>query len=74
MVILGEDKNNEITGYFVFRGHDIPAEVREAADFESYTFTRVNEKDETVKENFNAVIAWDEKIYNKKFADGKIFK
>jgi elongation factor 1-gamma len=74
MVILGQDNKNEITGFFVIRGQEIPPEVSEAADFDSYTFVKVNTDDAKVKENFNAVIAWDEKIYGKTFADGKIFK
>ena len=74
MVILGEDNKNEITGFFVFRGDGIPAEVTEAADYESYTFTKVDSSNPKIREDYNAVIAWDEKIYGKKFADGKIFK
>lgn len=74
LVILGEDNKNEITGYFVFRGSDIPQEVQDAADFESYKFTKVNPKEKAVQEAFNAVIAWDAKIAGKTFADGKIFK
>lgn len=74
MVILGEDNKNEITGFFVIRGQEIPPEVSEAADFDSYTFVKVNTDDAAVREKYNAVIAWDEKINGKTFADGKIFK
>lgn len=74
MLILGEDKNNVITGHFVFRGHGIPFEVSDAADYDSYTFTRINDKDQKAREDFNAVIAWDDKIYGKPCADGKVFK
>ena len=74
LVVLGADNKNEITGYFVVRGHEIPPEISEAADFESYTFVKVDAGKPEVRENFNAVIAWDEKIYGKPFADGKVFK
>lgn len=74
MVILGEDNKNEITGFFMIRGQEIPPEVSEAADFDSYTFVKVDPSDAAVREDYNAIIAWDEKIYGKVFADGKIFK
>ncbi|KAJ3284656.1 Elongation factor 1-gamma 1 [Borealophlyctis nickersoniae] len=74
LLVLGEDNNSVISGYFVFRGHDIPAEVRDVADFESYNWTRVNDQDKAVREEFDAYLAWDEKIEGRKFADGKTFK
>ncbi|KAJ3055929.1 Elongation factor 1-gamma 1 [Rhizophlyctis rosea] len=74
LVVLGEDNNNAIQGYFVFRGHGVPAEVTDAADYESYNFTRADDQDAKIREEFNAYIAWDETIEGKKFADGKIFK
>ena len=74
MVILGEDNKNEITGFFVIRGQEIPPEVSEAADFDSYTFLKMDPNNAKVREDYNAIIAWDEKIYGKSFADGKVFK
>ncbi len=74
MVVLGLDGKNEITGYFVFRGAGIPFEVQDTADYESYSFTKVNDKDAKVREDVNAIFAWDEKIRGKPCADGKIFK
>ncbi|KAJ3092091.1 Elongation factor 1-gamma [Quaeritorhiza haematococci] len=75
MLILGEDNKNEIAGYFVFRGQDVPFEVRDAADYESYEFKKVDPiKDNKQKELFNAFIAWDPTVEGKKFCDGKVFK
>ena len=74
LVVLGEDNKNEITGYFVVRGQAVPPEISEAADYESFNWTKVDDKDAAVREAFNAVIAWDEKINGKPFADGKVFK
>ncbi|KAJ3222571.1 hypothetical protein HDU81_009806, partial [Chytriomyces hyalinus] len=65
---------NSIAGYFVYRGQGIPAEVQESADFDSWTFTKVDPKDKKQQELFNAYIAWDEVIEGKKFADAKVFK
>ncbi|EGF79252.1 hypothetical protein BATDEDRAFT_37118 [Batrachochytrium dendrobatidis JAM81] len=74
LVILGEDGNNQITGYFVFRGQGIPFEVSDCPDFESYDFVKVDHTDSAVRAEFEAVLAWDETINGKKCADGKIFK
>jgi elongation factor 1-gamma len=74
VLVLGEDKKNVITGHFVFRGHEIPFEVTDAADYDSYSFTRINDQDPAAREAFNACIAWDETIDGKPCADGKVFK
>ncbi|KAI8622701.1 hypothetical protein BC830DRAFT_1088435 [Chytriomyces sp. MP71] len=74
LAVLGEDHKNSISGYFVYRGNGIPAEVQDTPDFESWNFTRVDPKDKTQQELFNAYIAWDEVIEGKKFADAKVFK
>lgn len=74
LCVLGEDNNNEIKGYFIFRGQDVPFEVTDAADYESYEFTKVDSNDKAVREEYEAYIAWDDKIEGKKFCDGKIFK
>ncbi|KAJ1561988.1 Elongation factor 1-gamma, partial [Nowakowskiella sp. JEL0078] len=74
LVILGKDSANEIVGYFVFRGEGIPQEVQDAADFESYNFTKKSHTDNVAKEEFASFIAWDEFIGGKPFADGKVFK
>lgn len=80
--IFGEDNDNEIKGVWVFRGADIPAEVREADDFESYSFEKLDVNDAKLKERFNAFLAWDEipgtaawhGVSTKKFNQGKVFK
>ncbi|KAI8923895.1 hypothetical protein BC831DRAFT_468629 [Entophlyctis helioformis] len=74
LVILGEDNNNQITGFFMFRGNEVPFEVTDCPDYPSYTFTRASHENAKDKADFEAIIAWDDVIYGKKFADGKIFK
>jgi elongation factor 1-gamma len=71
---LGEENNNCIAGYFVFRGTEIPFEVTDCADYDSYTFTKADHTKTEDKEAFNAFIAWDEVIEGKKCVDGKVFK
>lgn len=74
LVVLGEDNANSIAGYFVIRGQEIPEEVTDAADFESYTFQKVDHTNPTDKSSFEDYIAWDGYLDGKKYADGKIFK
>ncbi|KAJ3112269.1 Elongation factor 1-gamma [Phlyctochytrium bullatum] len=74
LCVLGEDNKNQISGYFVFRGTDIPFEVKDSADFESFDFKKVDHKDAKFRDLFAAYLAWDETIEGKKFADGKIYK
>jgi elongation factor 1-gamma len=74
MLVLGVDKKNQITGYFVIRGDKVPFEVTDTADYESYSFKKVDHSDPKVREDVNAVFAWDEKIRGLPCADGKVFK
>ncbi|RKP24893.1 hypothetical protein SYNPS1DRAFT_33112 [Syncephalis pseudoplumigaleata] len=75
LCVLGEDNKNEIEGYFVIRGQEIPEEVTDAADFESYSFTKVdNLADEKFREDLADAFAWEGKFNGKTFADAKVFK
>lgn len=75
LCVLGEDNKNEISGYFVIRGQEIPEEVTDAADFESYTFVKVdNLADEAFRASFADYLAWEGDFGGKKFADAKVFK
>jgi len=72
--VLGEDNANSIAGYFVIRGHEIPFEVSDAADFDSYTFVKVDHNDGKVKADIADYFAWEGDFGGKKFADAKVFK
>ncbi|KAJ3322224.1 Elongation factor 1-gamma [Boothiomyces sp. JEL0866] len=74
LVVLGENNNSKITGYFVVRGSEIPFGIKDTVDYESYNFEKVDPSNAAVRERVNAIFAWDEKIDGVKFADGKIFK
>lgn len=74
MLVTGVANDNKITGYFVFRGQDVPFEVTDAADYESYSFTKADHTDATVKAQFNDYLAWEGSNLPGAFADGKIFK
>ncbi|KAJ2899356.1 hypothetical protein IWW38_001011, partial [Coemansia aciculifera] len=45
LLTLGKDDDNMIWGYFIVRGKEIPEEVTDAADFESYTWTAADHND-----------------------------
>ena len=74
MLVLGTAGKSKITGYFVFRGLDVPFEVKDSADYESYLFTKIDHSKPAVREHVNAVFAWDEKVDGMACADGKTFK
>jgi len=74
MCVLGEDNNNKIDGYFVIRGQEVPEEVSHAADFDSYTFTKVEDlKDEKFRASIADFFAWEDESGNEAPA-GKTFK
>ena len=73
--VFGEDNNNEIVGMFIFRGQEIPPEMIDVPDYESYDFVKINTDDNASREMWNDFIAWDGKFHGGKvFSEGKIFK
>ena len=74
VLIFGEDNANEISGYFVFRGQDIPPEMKDVPDYESYEFRRVDTNNKEERALFEDYLAWDGQLGGKKLAEGKAFK
>jgi elongation factor 1-gamma len=74
LLIFGEDKKNEIAGYFIFRGKEMPEAVIDVPDYESYEWKKVDTEDPKTRELFNDYIAWDGNLEGKTFNQGKIFK
>ncbi|KAI9008978.1 hypothetical protein CLU79DRAFT_723129 [Phycomyces nitens] len=71
MIVCGENNNNNIAGYFLIRGQTIPEEVYDAADFESYNFTKIEPSQyEEKKDEIYKYMAWEVEGCQ----DGKIFK
>ncbi|KAI8069330.1 hypothetical protein BC940DRAFT_346269 [Gongronella butleri] len=71
LVVCGENNNNSISGYFVIRGQEVPFEVYDAADYESYNFVKVEPAQyEEKKKEIEDYFSWEVQG----FADGKIFK
>ncbi|ORX69679.1 elongation factor 1-gamma [Linderina pennispora] len=74
LLVLGQDSNNQIWGYFMLRGQEVPEEVTDAADYESYTWTKVDHKDPKTKAEIEDCFAWEGSALPREFADGKTFK
>ncbi|KAG0343844.1 Elongation factor 1-gamma 1 [Podila humilis] len=76
LVVAGEDGANAITGYFIVRGVDdaMIEEITDAADYESYSWVKVNNVDDAVKAEINQIFAWEGMVGDKKIQDGKVFK
>ncbi|KAF9184834.1 hypothetical protein BGZ51_003099 [Haplosporangium sp. Z 767] len=75
LVVTGEDNANAITGYFIIRGNadEMIEEVTDAADYDSYTWVKVNVDDEE-KKKIDQVFAWEGTVDGKPIQDGKVFK
>jgi len=71
MVVRGENHNNNISGYFFIRGQEVPEEVTDAADYDSFNFVKIEPADyPSKKSEIEDYLAWD----MPGFVDGKIFK
>ncbi|KAI8975181.1 hypothetical protein BDF20DRAFT_877314 [Mycotypha africana] len=71
MIVRGKNNDNTISGYFVIRGQEIPFEIYDAADFESYNFQKIEPSQyEEKKEEIFKYFAWD----FEDCVDGKVFK
>jgi elongation factor 1-gamma len=69
--VLGTTNNSVITGALVARGPEIKPVVEVAPDWESYTYERINLDSAEQKAFFEAALAWDLEVGDKKWVDGK---
>jgi elongation factor 1-gamma len=74
LVVLGEDNKNEIAGFFVVRGQQVPFEITDAADYDSYSFEKVDHTDEAIRTQIADYFAWEGNFGGKPCPDGKVFK
>eukprot|EP00695_Tsukubamonas_globosa_P001073 TRINITY_DN200_c0_g1_i8.p2 TRINITY_DN200_c0_g1~~TRINITY_DN200_c0_g1_i8.p2 ORF type:complete len:98 (+),score=61.27 TRINITY_DN200_c0_g1_i8:409-702(+) len=74
VVIAGEDNDQIITGVWVFRGADIPAEMKECDDSELYEWARADLANPEHKKRLEDLFAWDATYNGKPFKAGKNFK
>lgn len=74
VIIFGEDDNNEVSGFFVIRGQEMPELMKEVPDYECYEWTKVDINDPAQRELFEDYLAWDGKLEGKTVNQGKTFK
>jgi elongation factor 1-gamma len=74
MNIYGEQGSFEIHGVWVFRGADVPPDMKECDDSEVYEWKRADFSDAAQKAKFDDYIAWEGEVNGKKFNSGKVFK
>ena len=69
--VLGTANNSVIAGAFIARGPEIKPVVEVAPDWESYTYERIDLENAEQKAFFEAALAWDLEVGDKKWVDGK---
>jgi len=75
--LFGDDDHSTISGVWIWRGHELafPLSSDWTIDYESYSWKKLDPKDENVKKMVNAYWAWEGEFGpGKKFNQGKIFK
>jgi len=74
MNIYGEQGSFGIHGVWVFRGNDVPPDMKECDDAEHYEWVRGDLSDAAQKAKFEDFIAWEGEVNGKKFHAGKVYK
>jgi elongation factor 1-gamma len=76
IIIFGTDEELEICSCWLFRGTEIPQEMKECDDYEHYTWTKVDVNDPNQREIVSDYWAWEGKFggKNKPIVEGKAFK
>ncbi|KAI9477606.1 hypothetical protein LPJ78_000057 [Coemansia sp. RSA 989] len=74
LLTLGVANDNMIWGYFIVRGKEIPEEVTDAADFESFQWTAADHTDPKTRAEIEDCFAWEGPALPRECYDGKVFK
>jgi len=75
MAIFGTEPNNlSISGIWLFRGKEVPAEMYEVDDYVHYDFKKLDVNNQTDKALIEDYFAWDGSFGGKQFNQGKIYK
>jgi len=75
LIVTGEDNNNQIAGYFIIRGSEIPEILKDVPDYPSFNFKKVDPNDQKIKAEYEDYIAWEGPTFaNTTVVDGKVFK
>jgi len=74
MIIFGEEPQLSVSGVWLFRGQEIPEDMKACDDCEHYEWKRVDTNSEAEKKLVEDYFAWDGALGGKKFNAGKVFK
>jgi len=74
LCIFGQEPKLSVSGCWMFRGKDIPQEMKETDDSEHYVWRRVDVNSAADKALVEDYFAWDGNFGGKSFNQGKIFK
>lgn len=72
MIIFGDEPTLTVSGVWVFRGTEVPEDMKACDDFEHYEWKKIDP--EADKKTIEDYFAWDGELEGKKFAVGKCFK
>jgi len=74
MIIFGDEPELSVSGVWLFRGPEVPPDMKECDDYEHYNWTPVNLDDESQKKLIADYFAWEGEFGGKKYNQGKVFK
>jgi elongation factor 1-gamma len=74
LLVLGVDNKNSISGIFAVRSTELPEEVTECPDYDSYVFTKLDSSDAKTRELVSDYFAWEGPTFTEPVAVGKAFK
>jgi len=76
LVIFGEEPNLQVAGVWLFRGPEVPAEMKETDDYPNYDWKKLDHKDENDRKLIEDYFAWDGTFGGSRptFQQGKAFK
>jgi len=75
LCIFGQEPQLEVAGCWVFRGQDIPQEMKEVDDFELYGWRKMDTADKAQRAIVDDFWAWEGNFgSNRTFNQGKMFK
>ena len=73
MVVLGQNNNNIITGYFIIKGLNLDV-FTDLDDIEHWSLSKVDSTNIKIQQLISDVFEWTEIIDCKEFVSGKTFK
>jgi len=74
IIVFGDDEHRQIGSCWLFRGQEIPDEMKEADDWSLYTWRKADLNNSADKALIEDYFAWEGEFGGRKFNQGKIFK